>query len=94
MISRLCDLCQDILRQFVKPTNVMDLYLVAHAHNASKLESYCLNFLAVNLADVIRGPQWRDFQRKCRQYGRTSLLTKVKEELDEELKRNYVSIHM
>lgn len=33
----------------------MDLYLVAHAHNASKLEQYCLNFLAVNLVEIMKG---------------------------------------
>ena len=39
----------------------MDLYLVAHAHNATKLERYCINFLAVNLTDIQKGPQWKDF---------------------------------
>ena len=94
MIGRLSELCQDILRRFVKPTNVMDLYLVAHAHNATQLESYCLNFIAVNLTEIMKSNQWKDFQRKCRQYERTCLLAKVKEELDRELSRNFVNIHM
>lgn len=52
LLSRLSELCQDILKQFVKPKNVMDLYLVAHAHNATKLERHCINLMAINYAEV------------------------------------------
>ena len=52
MFAKLSEVCQDILRQFVKPRNVLDLFLVAHAHNAAKLEVYCINFLAINFSEI------------------------------------------
>ena len=49
LLSTLEEVCQNQIMKFVQPQNVLDLFLVAHAHNASKLEQYCLNFIVVNL---------------------------------------------
>ena len=81
MINRLSEICQNILIRFVKPKNVLDLYLVAHAHNATLLEQYCIHMLTINEPEVKTSVQWREFERKCKSTGKECLLNKVKQAL-------------
>ena len=92
MLVRLSELCQQIIKQFVRPKNVMDLFLVAHAHNAAKLERFCIHFLTVNFIEVSKSFQWKDFAKRCQSYGRTCLLEKVQKEVEREFELNFVAI--
>jgi len=65
---------------------------VAHAHNAAKLERHCVNLMATNYAEVQKSTQWKDFTVKCKLYGRSCLLEKLKSDLKTEVETNFVSI--
>ena len=80
--------------RFVKPKNVLDLYLVAHAHNAILLEHYCIHMLTVNEPEVKRSVQWREFEKKCKQTGKECLLNKLKRALIDQGKNHFVEINI
>jgi hypothetical protein len=37
------------------------MFLVAHSHNAEQLESYCVHFIAMNEAEVLKTRQFERF---------------------------------
>ncbi len=54
LLPRLVDICCRYLKPFVTINTAVILFLVAHSHNAEQLESYCINFIAMNEAEVLK----------------------------------------
>jgi hypothetical protein len=54
LLPRLVDICSRYLKPFVTINTAVILFLVAHSHNAEQLESYCVHFIAMNEAEVLK----------------------------------------
>ena len=39
--------------------------LISHAHNASQLEEYCINFIALNEKEILESRSFRHFKRQA-----------------------------
>lgn len=63
MISRLVEICCNYLKSFINTKTVLQILLVAHAHNAHQLEKYCINFITLNEKEIIDSRNWRQFKR-------------------------------
>jgi len=63
MLPRLADICSSYLKYYVTTKSVLQLMLLAHAHNAEQLENYCINFIALNEKEVIESRAYRHFKR-------------------------------
>jgi hypothetical protein len=66
------------------------LFLLAHAHNATNLEKYCINFIAMNEFEIINSHNYRKFKRQAHE----SLRETFFEKLNEEKKESFVQICM
>lgn len=65
MLSRLVEICSSYLKGFVTPKTVLNILLIAHAHNAEQLERYCLNFFAMHEKEIMESRSWRHFKRQA-----------------------------
>jgi hypothetical protein len=63
MLPRLIDICSSYLKQYVNCKTVLKLYLLAHAHNANQLESFCINYIAMNEVEILESRLFRSFKR-------------------------------
>lgn len=63
MLPRLVDICTSHIKPFVTVKNVLNVLLVAHAHNADQLERYCLNFITLNENEILESRDWRSLKR-------------------------------
>ena len=63
MLPRLIDICSSYLKSYVNVKTVLQLMLVAHAHNAEQLEQYCIHFIALNEKEIIESRAFRHFKR-------------------------------
>lgn len=52
-LGRLVDKCSQNLAQNIRVKNVLDVYLIAHAYNASQLEQHCIYFMAINEQEIL-----------------------------------------
>ncbi len=53
MLSRLVDICSSYLKQYVNIKSALQILLLAHAHNADQLETYCMNYIALNEKEIL-----------------------------------------
>lgn len=63
MITRLALHCATYIKKFVTMSNVLSVLLIAHAHNNSDLENFCINFICLNEAKLLNSKQWRKFKK-------------------------------
>ena len=63
MLPRLVDICSSYLKAYVNVRTVLQIMLIAHAHNAEQLEQYCVNFFALHEQDIMESRTWRHFKR-------------------------------
>jgi len=77
MLPRLVEICSSYLKQFVTVKSVLQILLIALAHNAEQLEKYCLHFIILNERDVLEGRNWRLFKRNADESLVNSILADV-----------------
>jgi hypothetical protein len=63
MLPRLVDICTSHIKPFINVKNVLNILLVAHAHNAEQLENFCLNFITLNENEILESRDWRHLKR-------------------------------
>lgn len=67
MLPRLVDICTSHLKPFINSKNVLNILLVAHAHNAEQLERFCLNFITLNENEILESRDWRHLKRQAQE---------------------------
>jgi hypothetical protein len=65
MLSRLVDICSNYLKQFINIQTVMQIFLIAHSHNAKKLKKFCIHYIALNEKEFFSSRMWRYFKRQA-----------------------------
>jgi hypothetical protein len=86
MLPRLVDICSSYLKSYVTAKTLLQILLIAHSHNASQLERYCLNFFALNEKEIFESRGWRHFKRRAQE----SLVVSILKMLSDEQKECYV----
>lgn len=64
-LPRLVDICSSYLKQYVNVKSAILLFLLAHAHNATQLEKYCINYIAMNEFEIMNSRHFRNFKRQA-----------------------------
>ena len=59
MLSRLQQMCQKYIKQYVSCSNVLQVMIIAHGYNSHDLEEFCIDFLCLNEKIVLQSRQWR-----------------------------------
>jgi hypothetical protein len=67
MLSRLVEICSSYLKGFVTTKTVLQILLIAHAHNAEQLERFCVNFFALHEKEIVESRCWRHFKRQAQE---------------------------
>ncbi len=89
LLPRLVDICSKHLQPYVNRDNVLKILLLAHAHNATQLQRYCINFIGSNYEEILeKSDEW---DRICLK-AQTSLTKYIQEEALKEREENYVHI--
>src|SRR3569833_486044 len=88
MLNRLVDICSSYLKQYVTVKTVLQIMLIAHAHNADQLERFCINYATLHEKDIMESRSWRQFKRQAHESLVELVLTNIKKEREE----SYVQI--
>jgi len=88
MLPRLIDICSSYLKGFVNHKTALNLYLLAHAHNADQLEGFCVNYIAMHEQEIMESRQFRLFKRKAQD----SLYKRLLDSLQQEKLESFVQI--
>jgi hypothetical protein len=64
----------------VNAKNLLQILLLAHAHNATQLERYCINFFSLNEKDIFESRGWRHFKREASESLVVSILDMLRSE--------------
>jgi hypothetical protein len=83
MLPRLVEICSSYLKQFVNVKTVLQIMLLAHAHNAEQLERYCINFFALNEKEIVETRGWRHFKRQAQESLIQVFLQRIRDEQEE-----------
>jgi len=62
IIPRLAQICSRYTRLFITPINVLSVLLIAHAHNSSDLELFCIEFICLNEEKLLMSKEWKQFK--------------------------------
>ena len=65
MLPRLVEICSSYLKNFVNSKNALHILLVAHSHNATQLEQFCINYIIVNEREIMNSREYRSFKRRA-----------------------------
>ncbi|CDW71485.1 kelch repeat [Stylonychia lemnae] len=90
LLPRLIDICSSYLKKYVNEKSALQIFLLAHAHNADQLEKYCINFICLHEQEILSSRHFRNFKRKAQE----QLVLTFYEKLEQEKQESYVFIQI